>query len=167
MRLNKTSTGKWGGFTLTAKDLMSRNVVSISPEASLRELADLLVLHRINGVVVSSAPGGFLGVVGEHDLIHHEKPLHIPTVVSLFDAWLFLEPPSHLKKEIERLAATQVADIYQKTPPTVSPETQIADLAGIFEKTGVDILPVLENRKLVGVIGRGDLVRAMADGSAT
>lgn len=102
---------------MVAKDLMSSSVISISPEASLRELADLLVLHRINGVVVSTAPGGFLGVVGEHDLIHHEKPLHIPTVISLFDAWLFLEPPSHLKKEIERLAATQVGDIYQHNPP--------------------------------------------------
>jgi len=152
---------------LTAKDLMSRSVISISPEASLRELADLLVLNRINGVVVSNAPGGFLGVIGEHDLIHHEKPLHIPTVVSLFDAWLFLEPPSHLKKEIERIAATQVGDIYQHNPPTVSQETPIADLAGVFEKTGVDILPVLENGRLVGVIGRGDLVRAMADGEAT
>jgi len=151
---------------LVAKDLMSSSVVSISPEASLRELADLLVLHRINGVVVSNVPGGFLGVVGEHDLIHHEKPLHIPTVISLFDAWLFLEPPSHLKKEIERLAATQVGDIYQHNPPVVSPEEQIADIAGIFEKTGVDILPVLEKGKLVGVIGRGDLVRAMADGEA-
>lgn len=151
---------------MTAKDLMSRSVISISPEASLRELADLLVLHRINGVVVSNAPGGFLGVVGEHDLIHHEKPLHIPTVVSLFDAWLFLEPPSHLKKEIERLAATQVGDIYQHNPSTVAPETQIAELAGIFEKTGADILPVLEKGKLVGVLGRGDLVRAMADGEA-
>ncbi|MDA8060212.1 MAG: CBS domain-containing protein [Leptospirillum sp.] len=152
---------------MTAKDLMSRSVISISPEASLRELADLLVLNRINGVVVSNVPGEFLGVVGEHDLIHHEKPLHIPTVISLFDAWLFLEPPSHLKKEIERLAATQVRDIYQHNPPTVSPEAQIADLAGVFEKTGVDILPVLEKGKLVGVIGRGDLVRAMADGEAT
>lgn len=149
---------------MTAKDLMSCNVISIAPEASLRELADLLVLHRINGVVVATSPNGFLGVVGEHDLIHHEKPLHIPTVVSLFDAWLFLEPPSHLKKEIERLAATQVEDIYQRNPSVVAPETGLSELANIFEKTGADILPVLDKGKLVGVIGRGDLVKAMADG---
>ena len=147
---------------MTAKDLMTRTLVSVTPEVSIRELADILVKNRLNGVPVVDAGGRFLGVAGEHDLIHHEKPLHIPTTVSLLDAWFFIEPPSGLKKEIERIAATQVKDVYQKNPPTVSPSATVEEMAQIFERTHADLLPVLDGGALVGVIGRTDLLRALA-----
>lgn len=146
---------------MLAKDLMMTAVVSVLPETSLRELADVLVKNRLNGVPVMNAQGHFMGVVGEHDLIHHEKPLHIPTTVSLMDAWIFLEPPSLLKKEIERITATQVKDIYQKNPPTVSPEATVEEMAQLFERTNSDMLPVIMDGRLLGVIGRTDLVKSM------
>ncbi|MHB1285790.1 MAG: CBS domain-containing protein [Leptospirales bacterium] len=144
-----------------AKDLMTTSVVSVRPETSLRDLADVLVKNRLNGVPVLDAHGKFLGVVGQHDLIHHEKPLHIPTTISLLDAWIFLEPPSALKKEIERIAATQVMDIYQKNPATVSPTATVEEMALLFEQTNSDMLPVIEGGQLKGVIGRTDLVRSL------
>uniref|UniRef100_A0A7C3LVU9 CBS domain-containing protein n=1 Tax=Leptospirillum ferriphilum TaxID=178606 RepID=A0A7C3LVU9_9BACT len=147
---------------MTAKDLMTSSLVSVTPEASLRELADVLVKNRLNGVPVLDSNGNFLGVVGEHDLIHHEKPLHIPTTISLLDAWFFIEPPGRLKKEIERISATQVADIYQKNPVTITPTSTIEEMAQIFEKTNADLLPVLDKGKLAGVVGRTDLLRALA-----
>ncbi|MCL4460834.1 MAG: CBS domain-containing protein [Nitrospirae bacterium] len=147
---------------MTAKDLMSQTLVSVTPEMSIRELADILVKNRLNGVPVLDSDGRFLGVAGEHDLIHHEKPLHIPTTFSLLDAWFFIEPPGSLKKEIERIAATQVKDVFQKDPPTVSPSATVEEMAQIFEKTQADLLPVLEKGSLVGVIGRSDLLRALA-----
>ncbi len=149
------------GKIMVAKDLMTTSVVSVLPETSLRDLADVLVRNRLNGVPVLDGEGNFLGVVGQHDLIHHEKPLHIPTTVSLLDAWIFLEPPSALKKEIERIAATQVMEIYQKNPPTVVPDTTVEEMALLFEKTNSDMLPVLEGGRLLGVIGRTDLLRSM------
>ncbi|MHB1604982.1 MAG: CBS domain-containing protein [Leptospirales bacterium] len=140
---------------------MTTSVVSVLPETSLRDLADVLVKNRLNGVPVIDAQGRFLGVVGEHDLIHHEKPLHIPTTISLMDAWIFLEPPSLLKKEIERIGATQVRDIFQKNPPTVTPDATVEEMAQLFEKTNSDMLPVLGDGRLLGVIGRTDLVKSM------
>lgn len=146
---------------MNAKDLMNGNVISVKPEASLRELADILVKNRINGVPVIDGSGRFVGVVGEHDLIHHEKPLHIPTTVSLLDAWFILEPPGALKKEIERIAATQVRDICQRNVPTITPDATVESMALLFEKSNADLLPVIDGARVVGVIGRGDLVRAL------
>jgi CBS domain-containing protein len=146
---------------MKAKDLMSTEVISVKPDASLRELADILVTNRINGVPVIDGTGRFIGIVGEHDLIHHEKPLHIPTTVTLLDAWFMLAPPGSLKKEIERIAATQVEDICQKNAPTVQPDATVDEMAVLFEKSNADLLPVLQGERVVGVIGRGDLVRAL------
>lgn len=143
---------------------MVQEIISVRKETSLKELASVLTKHRIGGAPVVDDAGRYLGVVGEHDLIRHEKPLHIPTVITLFDSWIPLELPSTLKKEMERISATRVADLYNPGAPTVAPGTSLASVVALLSREDVDILPVLEEGKLVGVIGRGDLVRLMVTG---
>ncbi len=143
---------------------MVTDVLTVRKETSLRDLAEILISRHIGGVPVVDEENRYLGVVGEHDLIRHEKPLHIPTVITLFDSWIPLELPSSLKKEMERISATSVGDLYNSKAPTVIPDTPIRDAVSLFEKEEVDILPVLDAGKLVGVVGRGDLVHLLVTG---
>lgn len=143
---------------------MADKIISVRKETSLRELATTLTEHRIGGAPVVDNSGHYLGVVGEHDLIRHEKPLHIPTVITLFDSWIPLELPSTLKKEMERISATTVADLYNPKAPTVSPEAPLSVVVQLFSRDEIDILPVLEQGNLVGVIGRADLVHLLVTG---
>jgi CBS domain-containing protein len=143
---------------------MVDRIITVKKETSLRELASSLTEHHIGGTPVVDDSGQYLGVVGEHDLIRHEKPLHIPTVITLFDSWIPLELPSTLKKEMERISATRVADLYNPKAPTVLPDTPVRDIVQLFTREDVDILPVLERGKLLGVIGRTDLVHLLVTG---
>ena len=148
----------------SVRGIMVKDVITVRKETSLRDLAEILTSRHIGGVPVLDEAGRYLGVVGEHDLIRHEKPLHIPTVITLFDSWIPLELPSSIKKEIERISATRVADLFNQKAPTVTPVTPVRDAVSLFEREDVDILPVLESGKIVGVVGRGDLVHLLVTG---
>ena len=148
----------------TALEIMRREFKTVTRETSLKVLAGILSEHGVGGVPVVDGSGRYLGVVGEHDLIRHEKPLHIPTVMTLFDAWFPLELPSHLKKEMERIGATRVSDLFHPNAPTVVPRTPLRDVVSFFQKDGVDILPVLDEGTLLGVIGRAELVHLLVTG---
>ena len=148
----------------TVADIMTKKVITVSPEDSLRKLAEVLTAEKISGAPVVDATGRYLGVVGEHDLIRHEKPLHIPTVLTLFDSWIPLELPSTLKKEISRIGATSVKDILNKTAPTLGMQDPLRKAVELFDREDVDILPVVDRGTLVGVVGREDLVRLLLTG---
>jgi CBS domain-containing protein len=148
----------------TAREIMVDRIITVKKETSLRDLAAILTSNHIGGAPVMDDSGRYLGVVGEHDLIRHEKPLHIPTVITLFDSWIPLELPSTLKKEMERISATRVGDLYNPKAPTVLPDTPLREIVQFFAREDVDILPVLDQGQLLGVIGRTDLVHLLVTG---
>jgi CBS-domain-containing membrane protein len=145
---------------LTAKDIMSRNVVSVTPSTSVEELASLLVKNQISGVPVLDDAGVLYGMVTENDLISQNKRLHIPTVVSFLDAAIYLESSKKFENEVKRLTATKVGDICQRKVITITEDTTLVDIATIMTEKKVHLLPVLRNNKVVGIVGKRDLVKA-------
>ena len=102
-------------------DVMTRDVITVTPETPLRELATILSEKHINGVPVVDDKGNVLGVVCESDLVNQNKPLHIPTVFVILDSVIPMENPWRLQKEFKRLAATTVGDIYSQPAISIEP----------------------------------------------
>ncbi len=142
-------------------DVMTRDVITVTPETSLRDLAEILSHKNINGVPVVDDEGDVIGVVSESDLVEHNKPLHIPTVFVILDSIIPLENPWRMQKEFKRITATRVADIYSSPPVCVDPDTDITEVARIMSEKHIHTLPVLDRGKLVGVIGKGDVIRSL------
>ncbi len=149
---------------LTAQDIMTREVVTVTPETTLEELAKLFIEHDISGVPVVDPAGTLLGMVTENDLIRKEKKLHIPTVVTLFDAVIYLERSKPFEEELRHLAATQVRDLYSPNPLTIEEKTPLDEIAALMVDKDVHHLPVLRETRLVGIVGKKDIMRAIARG---
>ena len=149
----------------TAKDIMSKEVITVTSDLPVNKLAILLTEKQISGAVVMDAEGGVLGVVTETDLIDQKKNLHIPTVAAILDAVIMLENPFKLDKEFKKMTGTTVGDIATMNPVTVSEETSVAVLATIMAERGLHTLPVISNGKLTGVIGKADIIRTISTGS--
>jgi CBS domain-containing protein len=147
---------------LTARDIMTREVVIIGPEASVETLARLLEERRISGVPVLDAQGGLVGVVTQSDLVQRSRDLDLPPALNILDLHLFLETPSHFQKRLEKLLGNKVKDVMTKDPITVAPDTPVQEIAGLMSTKGVHTLPVLESGKLVGIVGKLDLIRGLA-----
>jgi len=141
---------------------MTREVVSIRPEASVEELAKLLEEHRISGVPVLDKTGGLVGVVTQSDLVQRSRDLELPPALNILDFHLFLEMPSHFKKRLEKLLGNKVKDVMTADPLSIAPDTPVNEIAGLMTAQGVHTLPVLAEGKLVGIVGKLDLIRGLA-----
>jgi len=145
-----------------AKDIMTTKVVTALESISVKGLAQLLFTHHISGVPVYNDDNQIIGVATENDLIDQSKKIHIPTVVSILDSFVFLESPEALEKDIKKMAATTVGDICSRELVAVSPETPVDEIATLMAERKVHTLPVMDKDELVGVIGKTDIIRAIA-----
>ncbi|MFP3910493.1 MAG: CBS domain-containing protein [Desulfobacteraceae bacterium] len=145
-----------------ASDIMTTEVITVKKDTSLKELAGILYNNHINGVPVVDDDGSLLGIICESDLIRKDQKLHIPTVVAIFDAVLYLERPGRIQKEFDRLSATTVEDLYTKDPVTVDEKTPIDDIATLMTEKKIYTIPVMDGDRLVGIIGKADLLRTVA-----
>ena len=146
---------------LNASDIMTTEVITVKKDTSLKELARILYNKNINGVPVVDDSGSLIGIICESDLIRKDKKLHIPTVVSLFDWVFYLENPKKIENEINRLNATTVEDLYTKDTTTVDEKTPIEEIATIMAEKKIYTIPVMDGDRLVGVIGKADLIRTL------
>jgi len=106
--------------------------------------------------------GALIVIIGESDLIRKHKKLHIPTVVALFDAVFYLESSKKFEKEIERINATKVEDLYTKKVVTIQKDTPVDEIASIMTEKKIYTIPVMDGGRLVGIVGKADLVRTLA-----
>lgn len=144
-----------------AADVMTRDVITVTPETPLRELARILSEKHINGVPVVDDEGDLLGVVCESDLVNQNRPLHIPTVFVILDSVIPLENPWRVEKEFKRITATTVGEIYSHPAVTVEPDTDLAEVARIMSEKKIYTIPVVDRAKIVGVLGKADVIRSL------
>ena len=149
---------------LTAKELMSENVITVTGETPVREFAKILFENKISGTPVVNDQGSVIGVVTESDLIDQNKKVHIPTVVAILDSFIFLESPGKMEKELKKMSGIKVDDIFAHEVITVQQDTPLDEVATLMAEKKVHTLPVLDGEKLVGVIGKSDIIRTIAHG---
>jgi CBS domain-containing protein len=137
---------------MKVRELMTTDVLTIGPEAPLKDLARLLVAHRISGVPVCDAERHVIGVVSEADVLC--KALGDERRGGVL-SWLVDEsvPP-------EKVHATVVREAMTSPALTISPLRNVDEAARLMTEHGVNRLPVVADGELVGIVTRADLVRA-------
>ncbi|SHI91230.1 CBS domain-containing protein [Malonomonas rubra DSM 5091] len=146
---------------LTAREIMTTDVVTVKPETSLKELANKFVETRFSNMPVVDADGDLVGVISETDLVEQQKPLHIPTVMALFDGVFYLDSEKSFKEQVDRVTATTVGELCNRKPVTCAPGTPVREIAGLMSKHKIHLIPVVDGGRMVGVVARLDLIRAM------
>lgn len=143
---------------MLARDIMTTDVCTFAPETSVVEAAEQLVRRRISGAPVIDGAGGVVGVVSEGDLIRRAE---LGTERE-WSGWReFLTAKSTMAHEFIRSHGTRVGNIMTAPVWTVSEDTTLAEIAELFEKKHVRRAPVVRDGKLVGIVSRADMVRAL------
>lgn len=145
---------------LKASDVMTKDVITVRRDTSVRELAELYVKHRISSIPVVE-DGVLVGMVTETDLIEKDRNLHIPTVFSLFDGVFYLESGKVLEQQLKKMTGHTVGDICSGKLAAVSPDTDVSTIADIMSANRYNAVPVVQDRMLVGIVARIDLIRTM------
>jgi CBS domain-containing protein len=134
--------------------IMTRKVLTVSPETPLKDVARLLSENHISGVPVCDADGAVLGVVSEADILRKEEGVS-PDVGGRF-AWFF----RRLDGELDKVAARTAGEAMTAPALTGRPTQQVSDAARVMIEHRINRLPVVNAGRLVGIVTRADLVRA-------
>ena len=143
------------------KDIMTKNVITVTPEMSIHKLAELFMKKNISGAPVVDKSGKLLGVAKEEGVIFKDKKVHLPTFINLSFGFIALGTAKY-NEEIKKITASTVSSIMEKDVETISSNTEIEDVATLMIEKEIYYLPVVDKDKLVGVITKKDIVRAIA-----
>lgn len=141
---------------MRVQDVMTQDVRTIAPEASLKDAARQLVEHGISGMPVCDAEGRILGVLSEGDILYKERGR---TESRAWPLTRFVDGGSAAAER--KTAARTVGDAMSSPVITITSTSQAAAAARSMVEHGVNRLPVLDwDGRLVGIVTRADLVRA-------
>ena len=149
---------------LKAKDIMTKDLITVAPETEITQAAQILLGKSINGVPVVDEKGKLVGILCQSDLIMQQKKLPIPSIFTTLDMFIPLTSMKHIEKEVEKMTGATVAKIMTKHPVTIPPEMSIEDIAGLMVDKGFHTLPVVDKDKLVGIVGKQDVLRTLLSG---
>lgn len=161
--LNKPNKLETVDAMIKAKDIMTRKVISVAPDTEIAQAARLLLEKRINGAPVVDASGSLVGILCQSDLIAQQKSIPIPSLFTLLDGYIPLTLTKRMDKEVEKIAATKVAEAMTAPAVTVEPETEIEKIAALMVEKNLHTLPVVESGKLVGILGKEDVLRTLIE----
>jgi CBS domain-containing protein len=145
------------------RQVMTTDVLTFRPTDTIHAAARALADRRLGGAPVVNDDGRVVGLLEDDDLIVQDSRLHVPTVISLFGA--YLELPSslaHFERDLRKAVAATVADVMDADAPTCRPDDSLETVATTLHESGGSRLPVVDDDgRLVGIVSRGDLVRAI------
>ena len=149
--------------TTPVREVMTTNVVTITPDATFEVAADLLAEHRIGAVPVVDADGTVVGLLRDEDLILSEANIHAPTWFSFLGAEFPMpHQAKRFEEELKRMTAATVVDLMETEFPTCGPDDTLGTVAAAMHERDVTHMPVIDGGRLVGIVARGDLVRRVA-----
>ena len=150
---------------LIVQDIMTRDLITVSPEIDIIKAAKLLLENHINGVPVIDETGKLVGILCQSDLVAQQKKLPIPSVFSFLDGVINVSSMKQIKKQVEKIAATVVAEAMTPNPITVQPDMGIEVVAALMVENHFHTIPVVDEGKLVGIVGKEDILRTLLPGS--
>ena len=147
---------------MKVKDIMTTEVITLAPEMGIVNAARILIDNHINGAPVVNSEGKIIGILCRDDLISQQKKLPVPSFFVVLDGIIPMSSPRHMEKELDKIAATNVEHAMTVKPITLTPETDIEEVAALMVDKKLHTLPVVDSRgELVGIVGKEDVLKTL------
>jgi CBS domain-containing protein len=150
---------------LKARDIMTREVVTVYPETEIVQAANLMLEKHLSGLPVVDRDGHLKGIICQSDLMAQQRKIPLPSFFIPLDSTIPLTSSQQIENEIKKMAAIKVSEAMTPDPLTVDPETGLEDIATLMVKHNIHTVPVLEQGRLVGIIGKEDILRTLMSGA--
>src|SRR5215469_1599099 len=146
---------------MRAMDVMTTDVITVDPDMTVQALATLLAERGISGVPVVDAGGELVGVVSEGDLLHRTEIGVARRHRVRRRSWWLDHYASEAAREYIKDHGRTVKDVMSRDVVAVTEDTELADVAALLEAKRIKRVPVLRDGKVVGIISRANIVRAV------
>ena len=144
---------------MKAREIMTRDVIAVRPQTSVRDVAALMVEKRFSGVPVLTDEGKIVGIISESDLLHRAE-----VGTERRRKWWFraFGDSNQLAQDFAKAHGLKAHDVMSRYVISVREDAELRDVADILDNRRIKRVPVVEGNRLVGIITRGDLVRALS-----
>jgi CBS domain-containing protein len=149
---------------MKASDVMTREVVTTSPEASVKDVAVLMINHRVSGVPVLDQEGRLVGIVTEGDLLRRAESGSVRRPSGWRD---WFSANSGLAAEYAKSHGRRVSDVMTHEVVTLPESAGMVEIADLMETKRIKRIPVVEDDRLVGIVSRANLLQVLASGGVT
>ena len=144
---------------MRAHQIMTKAVITVSPETTILEAANIMLQRHVSGLPVIDAAGKLVGIISEGDLIRRPE---IGTLKKR-GRWLgVLTGPGKLATDFVHEQGRKVGEVMTTSPLTITEDTALAEIADLMERNNVKRLPVTRGDALVGIVSRANLLQAVA-----
>ncbi len=144
---------------MLASDVMTRDIVSIAPDAPIREAIRLMLDRRVSGLPVVDGAGKLVGILTEGDLLHRSE------IATERHRWHWLEfvmGPARMAGEYVKTHGRMVGELMTREVVTVGGDAPLGEIVALMERRRIKRLPVIDGGALVGIVSRADLLAALA-----
>ena len=149
----------------TVADIMDPEPATVAPGDDVETVIRLLQKHELPGIPVVNDGGRCVGIITEQDLVIDDEAgkLHVPHYLELFGGVVVLEPLHHFEDRLRKVFASKARDMMTEDPVTVEASAPVTEAARLISHRHHNRLPVVEHGRLVGVVTRVDVLRALTD----
>jgi CBS domain-containing protein len=130
----------------------------------IAQAAQLLLERGINGLPVVEETGKVVGILCQSDLIMQQKKLPIPSIFTTLDGFIPLTSMKHIDEEVRKMTGTTVAQTMTKNVVTIHPDLGIDEIATLMVEKNYHTLPVVDEGRLVGIVGKEDVLKTLISG---
>ena len=147
------------------RQVMTTDVLTFRRDDTVEAAAKALSDRRLGGAPVVDDDGVLVGLLEDDDLIVQDSRLHYPTVISLLGGYIELPSSvSRFEADLRKAVGATVADVMDADPVTCTEDDTLETVATVMHERGVSRLPVVDpGGKVVGIVSRGDIVRAIVN----
>ena len=147
---------------MLAKEIMTRDVTTVSPSASVREAAKLMVDRRLSGLPVATSDGRLVGMLTASDLLHR-----VETGTEKQSSWFanFFADPDEMARRYAKAHGLKAHEVMSRHVISVRDDASLSEVADILDRSRLKRVPVVRDGTLVGIISRSDLVRILSEAS--
>ena len=144
---------------MRAHQIMTRSVVTVTPETTILQAANIMLRRHVSGLPVVDAAGKLVGIVSEGDFVRRSE---IGTQRKR-GRWLkFILGAGQEATDFVHEHGRKVSEVMTREPLTVTEDTALEDIVKTMESNNVKRLPVMRGEKLVGIVSRANLLQAVA-----
>ncbi len=149
------------------RQVMTTDVLTFHRDDTVEAAAKALSDRRLGGAPVVDDDGVLVGLLEDDDLIVQDSRLHYPTVISLLGGYIELPSSvSRFEADLRKAVGATVADVMDADPVTCAEDDTLETVATVMHERGVSRLPVVDpDGTVVGIVSRGDIVRAIVNAS--
>ncbi|MBS4534818.1 CBS domain-containing protein [Clostridium sp. D2Q-14] len=144
---------------MKARDIMTKEVITVSEEENIENATKLLIKNKISGVPVVNEDNKVVGIVTETDLIFKDKDISIPSYVPLLGGFILLDSVKKFENELKKVAAYKVKDLMSTPAIKVEEDDEVRKVVNLMLDKRINRVPVIdEEGKIKGIIARSDIL---------